>query len=271
MKLILTGGAGYIGSHTAVELINAGYEVVVADDLSNSSAESISRVEKITGAKIPFYKIDVSDPEQLEKIFSEHDIGGVVHFAGLKAVGESVRMPLKYYRVNLDATLTLLEIMARHDVKNIIFSSSATVYGADNPIPYKEDMTTGPCTSPYGWTKFMIEKIMTDSAKAQKGMSVVILRYFNPVGAHPSGLLGEMPSGIPNNLMPYISQVAAGRLKELRVFGNDYPTRDGTGVRDYIHVVDLAKGHLCAMKYCETHEGVEIFNLGTASDTAFSR
>lgn len=261
MAVLLTGGAGYIGSHTAVELLNDGYEVVVADDLSNSSEEAIRRIEKITGKKAAFYKCDVRHRESLERIFAENSIEAVIHFAGLKAVGESVREPLRYYRVNLDAAMTVLEVMQAYGVKLFVFSSSATVYGESNPVPYTEDMETGGCTNPYGWTKLMIEQIVADTAKAT-GMSAVLLRYFNPVGAHPSGLIGEDPAGIPNNLMPFISQVAVGKLERLNVFGKDYPTPDGTGVRDYIHIVDLAKGHVAALVYAKRHTGAEVFNLG---------
>ncbi|NLL38543.1 MAG: UDP-glucose 4-epimerase GalE [Clostridiales bacterium] len=264
MAVLLTGGAGYIGSHTAVELLNEGYEVVIADDLSNSSEEAIRRVEKITGKTVSFYRCDVREWEALNRIFADNSIEAVIHFAGLKAVGESVREPLRYYRVNLDAAMTVLEGMQTHGVKRFVFSSSATVYGAECPFPYTEDMETGGCTNPYGWTKFMIEQIVTDTAKAT-GMSAVLLRYFNPVGAHPSGLIGEDPAGIPNNLMPFVSQVAVGKLKRLNIFGNDYPTPDGTGVRDYIHIVDLAKGHVAALVYAEQHTGTEVFNLGRGS------
>ena len=261
--ILLTGGTGYIGSHAAVELLQTGREVVIADDLSNSSADVAERIARITGKKPKFYEADVSDRAATERIFAENDIEAVMHFAGFKAVGESVAEPLKYYRNNLDTTLTLLETMRAHGCKRFVFSSSATVYGEKNPIPYDETMATGQCTNPYGWTKHMIEQILRDTAAADGEMSVVLLRYFNPIGAHESGLIGEKPNGIPNNLMPYITQVAAGMRDHLNVFGNDYPTPDGTGVRDYIHVVDLAKGHLAALDYAMTHKGAEAVNLGT--------
>ena len=255
--------AGYIGSHTALELLNSGYSVIVADNYSNSCPEAIKRVEKITGKLVKTYELDITNSGKLDKVFQDNKIDAVIHFAGLKAVGESVTEPVKYYRNNIDTTLTLLETMKKHDVKNIIFSSSATVYGAENSVPYKEDMKRGTCTNPYGWTKAMMEQIFEDTANADGRLSVVILRYFNPIGAHDSGLIGEDPQGIPNNLMPYISQVAVGKLKQLTVYGNDYPTPDGTCRRDYIHVVDLAKGHVKAIEYVMQNSGVEIFNLGT--------
>lgn len=263
MTVLLTGGAGYIGSHTAVEFLEKGYDVIIADNFCNSSPEAVNRIGKISGKNVKVYECDVADAEATERIFAENKIDGVVHFAGLKAVGESVREPLMYYRNNLDSTLTLLEIMKKYGVHNFIFSSSATVYGTPETVPVKETAPTGNCTNPYGWTKFMIEQIVMGAAHADPGLSAVLLRYFNPVGAHKSGLIGEMPNGIPNNLMPYITQVATGKLEKLSVFGNDYPTHDGTGVRDYIHVVDLAKGHVCAIDYCAKHKGVEVFNLGT--------
>ena len=263
MAVLLTGGAGYIGSHTAVELCSAGYEVVVADNFSNSSPEAIRRVERITGKKIKLYEVDVCEKQALARVFAENSIDCAVHFAGFKAVGESVRVPLAYYRNNIDSTLTLLELMDVYGVKKLIFSSSATVYGKRASLPYREDMETGPCTNPYGWTKLFIEQIITDFAKSRPDFSAVLLRYFNPVGAHESGLIGEDPRDIPNNLMPYIAKVAAGKLPFLNVFGDDYPTPDGTGVRDYLHVVDLAKGHVAAIDYAEKHTGTEIFNLGT--------
>ena len=263
MKILLTGGAGYIGSHTAIELISKGYEPIICDNLVNSSEKVLERLEKISGVKTKFYKTDCCDYEGMEKIFSENEIDAVIHFAGLKAVGESVSKPIEYYDNNLTSTLTLLKVMRNHGVNNIIFSSSATVYGAPDCVPITESAVVGRCTNPYGWTKYMNEVILTDSAKANKDLSVVLLRYFNPVGAHKSGLIGESPSGIPNNLMPYISQVAVGKLSQLSVFGNDYPTHDGTGVRDYIHVVDLAKGHVCAVDYVVKNKGTEVFNLGT--------
>ena len=265
MNVLLAGGAGYIGSHTCVELIEAGHSVVVVDNFSNSCPEAIRRVEKITGAQIPLYEADVCSAAAVEKIFSENKIDAVIHFAGLKAVGESCEKPLLYYRNNIDSTLTLLETMQKFGVSNFIFSSSATVYGTPKTVPLVETMPTGSPTNPYGWTKLMMEQILTDTANANPDMSIVILRYFNPIGAHKSGLIGEDPNGIPNNLMPYITQVAAGRLPQLGVFGDDYPTHDGTGVRDYIHVVDLAKGHVKAIDYSGEHKGVEIVNLGTGT------
>lgn len=265
MNVLLAGGAGYIGSHTCVELIEAGHSVVIADNFSNSCPEAVKRVEEITGTSIPLYEADVCDPEAVDRVFSEQKIDAVIHFAGLKAVGESVRKPVEYYRNNIDSTLTLLEAMKKYKVNRFIFSSSATVYGVPKSVPLVETMPTGSPTNPYGWTKLMMEQILSDTAHANPELSVVLLRYFNPIGAHESGRIGEDPNGIPNNLMPYITQVAAGRLKELGVFGNDYPTRDGTGVRDYIHVVDLAKGHVKALDYTEEHTGVEIVNLGTGT------
>lgn len=264
MKILLTGGAGYIGSHTAIELMNAGYEIVVCDDFSNSKPEAVKRVKEITGKDFDFYRVNVCDKKALEEVFEKEEISSVIHFAGFKAVGESVAKPLEYYKNNLDSTLTLLEVMKEHGVKNIIFSSSATVYGAPDEVPIKETAAVGRCTNPYGWTKYMIERILEGVCVADKSFSAVLLRYFNPVGAHSSGRIGEDPQGIPNNLMPYVSQVAVGKLKEVSVFGNDYPTKDGTGVRDYIHVVDLAKGHVAAVKYIESHDGLEVFNLGTS-------
>ena len=263
MNVLLTGGTGFIGSHTAVELIAAGHSVVIADNLANSSASVVDRIEQITGTRPKFYQIDVADKAALSRPFDENELDAVVHFAGLKAVGESVAKPLLYYRNNLDTTLALLEVMASHGCKRFIFSSSATVYGMTNKVPFTEDMPAGGCTNPYGWTKFMIEQILRDAAVADPAMSVVLLRYFNPIGAHESGLIGEAPNGIPNNLMPYLCQVAAGKLPRLNVFGDDYPTPDGTGVRDYIHVVDLAKGHAAALTYSAAHTGAEVFNLGT--------
>ena len=263
-KVLLTGGAGYIGSHTAVELLNAGYDVVIADNFSNSSPKVIERIEKITGKSIQLYAIDVSDKIALKKIFTEQKIDAVIHFAGFKAVGESVAKPLMYYRNNLDTTLSLLEVMQEHGVKQFVFSSSATVYGIPETVPIKENVATY-CLNPYGWTKWMIEQILQDVCVADKDFSVVLLRYFNPIGAHVSGMIGEKPNGIPNNLLPYIAMVADRRLEYLNVFGDDYDTPDGTGVRDYIHVVDLAKGHLKAMEYAWDHKGTEIFNLGTGN------
>jgi UDP-glucose 4-epimerase len=262
MNILLTGGAGYIGTHTAIELIAAGHNVVIADNFVNSDPKAVARTEKIAGQKIPLYNIDVADVVALDTVFAENKIDAVIHFAGLKAVGESVQIPVKYYRNNLDSTLSLLEVMAKYKVYKIIFSSSATVYGVPERVPIDESMPVS-CTNPYGWTKLFIEQILTDAANVNPDFSVVLLRYFNPVGAHNSGLIGENPTGIPNNLFPYISQVAIGKLQELRVFGNDYPTKDGTGVRDYLHVVDLAKGHVAALDYAQKHKGVEIINLGT--------
>jgi UDP-glucose 4-epimerase len=267
-QILLTGGAGFIGSHTAVELLKAGYDVIIADDYSNSSPDVARRIEKITGRSVPAYAIDVAQADALDAIFTENNIDAVIHFAGYKAVGESVKQPVKYYRNNLDTTLTLLEVMKKHNCRKIIFSSSATVYGEHNPIPYTEDMPTGGCTSPYGKSKYFIEEMLKDAAVADKSLSVVLLRYFNPIGAHESGLIGERPNGIPNNLMPYITQTAAGIREKLSVYGNDYPTVDGTGVRDYIHVVDLARGHVAALDYANGHCGTEIFNLGTGKGTS---
>ncbi len=263
MKVLLTGGAGFIGSHTCVELCNAGHDPVIVDNFINSSPESVRRIEEIVGRHIPLYQADVSDPDAMNRIFDENHFDCVVHFAGLKAVGESVAKPLRYYRNNLDTTLTLCEVMQSHGVKRIVFSSSATVYGNQSVVPYREDMQSAGCTNPYGWTKYMIERILEGQAIADPEWSVVLLRYFNPIGAHSSGLIGEDPSGIPNNLMPYVAKVAVGELEKLSVFGNDYPTPDGTGVRDYIHVVDLAKGHVKACDYAAAHTGSEIINLGT--------
>ncbi len=263
MKILVTGGAGFIGSHTCVELLNAGYDVVVVDNLCNSSEKSLQRVEKITGKKVTFYKADILDKEALDKIFDAEKIEAVIHFAGLKAVGESVQKPLEYYQNNISGTLILTDVMRNHGVKNIIFSSSATVYGNPQFIPITEECPKGTCTNPYGWTKSMLEQILTDIQYADKEWNVILLRYFNPIGAHKSGLMGENPNGIPNNLMPYITQVAVGKLKELGVFGNDYDTPDGTGVRDYIHVVDLAIGHVKALKKIEEKAGLCVYNLGT--------
>lgn len=261
--ILLTGGTGYIGSHTAVALINDGCDVIIADDLSNSSVDIVNCIKRITGVRPVFYHADVRDDHAVDKIFTIHPIDAVIHFAGMKAVSESVEKPLMYYRNNLDTTLVLLETMKRHRVKQFIFSSSATVYGINNPVPFTEDMLTGRCTNPYGWTKHMIEQILCDASAADPEMSVVLLRYFNPIGAHESGLIGDKPNGIPNNLMPYITQVASGLRDKLSIFGNDYPTHDGTGVRDYIHVLDLAKGHVAAMNYAREHRGIEAVNLGT--------
>ena len=265
MTVLLTGGAGYIGSHTAVELLSAGHDVIIADNYANSSSIVAQRITQITGKPVKCYEADAADPAALERIFQENAIDSVIHFAGLKAVGESVRLPLDYYRNNLDSTLALLAAMEAHGVRQLIFSSSATVYGRHAALPYREDAETGPCTNPYGWTKLFIEQIIRDYAAAHPDFSVVLLRYFNPVGAHESGLMGEDPRDIPNNLMPYIARVAVGTLPYLNVFGNDYPTPDGTGVRDYIHVTDLATGHMAALDYAASHTGVEVFNLGTGT------
>lgn len=265
MTVLLTGGAGYIGSHTAVELLNAGHNVVIADNYANSNPIVTQRITRITGKPVKCYEADAADPAALERVFQENAIDSVIHFAGLKAVGESVRLPLDYYRNNLDSTLALLAAMEAHGVRQLIFSSSATVYGKHAALPYREDAETGPCTNPYGWTKLFIEQILRDYAAAHPDFSVVLLRYFNPVGAHESGLMGEDPRDIPNNLMPYIARVAVGALPYLNVFGNDYPTPDGTGVRDYIHVTDLAAGHMAALGYAAAHTGVEVFNLGTGT------
>lgn len=262
-KVLITGGAGYIGSHTALELLNTGYEVVVYDNLSNSSKESLKRVEELTGKSVKFYEGDVLDAEKLTEMFKAEGIDAVIHCAALKAVGESVRKPLEYYRNNINGTLTLMDVMRNVGVKNIVFSSSATVYGSPEVMPITEDCPKGQCTNPYGWTKSMMEQIMTDLQKADPEWNVILLRYFNPVGAHKSGRIGEDPKGIPNNLMPYITQVAVGKLEKLGVFGDDYDTPDGTGVRDYIHVVDLAIGHVKAIDYILTNPGLDIINLGT--------
>ena len=261
MKVLVTGGAGYIATHTDVCLLNAGYDVVAVDNFSNSSYESIENVEKITGKKVIFYEGDVCDKAVLEKIFSEHKIDAVIHFAGLKAVGESCAKPLLYYRNNLDSTLTLLETMVKYDVKRFVFSSSATVYGTPERLPLDEECSLS-TTNPYGATKLMIENILRDVYAADHSFHILLLRYFNPVGAHEAGLIGEDPKGIPNNLMPYVAKVAHGELPYLNVFGNDYPTPDGTGVRDYIHVMDLAEGHLAALEHIDSY-GVEAINLGT--------
>ena len=261
--VLLAGGAGYIGSHTAVELINQGYDVVVVDCHYNSSPIVYDRLKEITGKDIKHYDIDVADTEKLRQVFEENEIKAIIDFAGYKAVGESVQKPLMYYENNLNTTFSLLRLMKEYGVANIIFSSSATVYGMENQSPLVETMRLGPCTNPYGWTKFMNEQILMDEAKANTNLSVVLLRYFNPIGAHASGRIGEDPKGIPNNLMPYISQVASGKLQELSVFGNDYDTEDGTGVRDYIHVVDLAKAHVLAVDYADKHKGTDVFNIGT--------
>ena len=263
MTILITGGAGYIGSHTALELLNEGYDVVVYDNLCNSSRESLRRVEELTGKQIRFYEGDVQDEKALTDMFKEQRIDAVIHCAALKAVGESVQKPLEYYQNNISGTLTLLKVMREVGVKNIVFSSSATVYGSPEEMPITEECPKGQCTNPYGWTKSMLEQILTDIQKADPEWNVILLRYFNPIGAHKSGTMGENPNGIPNNLMPYVTQVAVGKLKELGVFGNDYDTPDGTGVRDYIHVVDLAIGHVKALKKIQENAGLCIYNLGT--------
>ena len=268
MAILVTGGAGYIGSHTCIELIHAGYEVVVVDNLVNSSEEAVKRVEKITGAKVPFYQVDILDAQGLGEVFEKEKIDSVIHFAGLKAVGESVQKPLEYYHNNITGTLILCDVMRKHGVKNIIFSSSATVYGDPAIIPITEECPKGQITNPYGQTKGMLEQILTDFHVADPEWNVVLLRYFNPIGAHESGLIGEDPKGIPNNLLPYVAQVAVGKLKEVGVFGDDYPTPDGTGVRDYIHVVDLARGHVDALKKIEDRAGVFTCNLGTGKGSS---
>ncbi len=265
MRILLAGGAGYIGSHTALALLAAGHDAAVIDNFCNSSPEALRRVEELAGKSVDLYRGDVRDAGLVLRAMTEKPVDCVVHFAGLKAVGESVRMPLAYYRNNLDATLTLLECMARARVGSIVFSSSATVYGEDAPVPYVETMPRGKCSNPYGWTKSMSEQILEDAALADPSLSVVLLRYFNPVGAHGSGRIGEDPMGIPNNLMPYISQVAVGRRERLTVFGGDYPTPDGTCRRDYIHVMDLAEGHVKAVEFCAGSHGTEVFNLGTGT------
>lgn len=265
MTILLAGGAGYIGSHTAVELINHGHEVVIVDNYSNSCPEAVRRVEELTGHPVKVYEADVKDADAVDSIMKENSIDCVIHFAGMKAVGESVRIPVIYYRNNIDTTLTLLECMKKNNVHSIVFSSSATVYGEENKAPYVETMKRGSCSNPYGWTKYMMEEILEDAAKADESLSVVLLRYFNPIGAHESGRIGEDPQGIPNNLMPYIAQTAVGRRDHLTIFGNDYPTPDGTCRRDYIHVMDLAEGHVRAVEYSAAHKGTEIFNLGTGT------
>lgn len=263
MKILLTGGAGYIGSHTIIELDKAGYSVAVVDNLYNSDLKALQRVGEIIGKDIPFYKVDIRDAEGLSKAFEAEKPDAVIHFAGLKAVGESVAKPLEYYHNNMTGTFVLLDVMRKHGCKNIIFSSSATVYGDPAQIPITEDCPKGHCTNPYGQTKSMLEEVLMDVQKADPEWNVVLLRYFNPIGAHQSGRIGENPNGIPNNLMPYITQVAVGKRAELGVFGNDYDTPDGTGVRDYIHVCDLAAGHVCALKAIQRHCGLGIYNLGT--------
>lgn len=262
MAILLTGGAGFIGSHTALTLLDADEDIIIVDNFCNSSLKVLDRLVAITDKHPSLIRADCCDRAAMNQLFRDFDISAVIHFAGLKAVGESVGKPLLYYRNNLDSTLSILEAMRAHGCHRFVFSSSATVYG-DQPAPLLETMPAGGCSNPYGWTKFMIEEILKSACQADPELSVVLLRYFNPIGAHPSGLIGENPNGIPNNLMPYITQVAIGRREKLTVFGNDYDTPDGTGVRDYIHVVDLAEGHLCALRYAQAHTGCEIFNLGT--------
>ena len=264
MKILVTGGAGFIGSHTCVELLNAGYDVIVVDNLVNSKEKTIESIKKITGKDLKFYKVDLLDKDSLNKIFDENpDINSVIHFAALKAVGESVEKPIEYYTNNLVSTLNLVDVMRKHNIKKMIFSSSATVYGEPDEVPIKETAKTGNATNPYGETKVMTERILNDIYKADHEWSIILFRFFNPIGAHESGLIGESPNGIPNNLMPYINQVALGKLDHLSVFGDDYDTPDGTGVRDYIHIVDLAKGHIKAIDRVNKMNGVEIYNLGT--------
>jgi UDP-glucose 4-epimerase len=265
MSILVTGGAGYIGSHTCVALLEAGYDIVVADNLCNSKAETLDRVKQLTGKDVPFYPIDVTEADPVDRIFSENQIDGVIHFAGFKAVGESVEKPLKYYYNNTVSTMILAEACLKYGAGRFVFSSSATVYG-ENEIPFAEDMELKPTTNPYAESKVISERILTDAATANPDFSVALLRYFNPVGAHPSGVIGEDPSGIPNNLMPYVTKVAKGELEILRVFGDDYPTVDGTGIRDYIHVMDLAEGHVAALRHLKN--GVEIYNLGTGKGTS---
>ncbi len=265
MNVFVPGGAGYIGSHTCVELIQAGHQVIIADNLSNASADVPHRIETITGTAPIFYQVDVCDKEKVREIFKAHHIDAVIHFAGYKAVGESCRIPAKYYRNNIDSALTVLEVMEEFGCKKFVFSSSATVYGPMNPVPYNEEMPAQVATNPYGWTKLMIEQILRDYAAAHPDFSAILLRYFNPIGAHSSGLLGDDPNGIPNNLMPYVARVAAGILPQLTVYGGDYDTPDGTCLRDYLHVVDLAKGHLKAIDYAMDHTGAEAINLGTGN------
>jgi len=265
MTVLVTGGAGYIGSHTAVELLKENYDVIIVDDLSNAKEEVIDRIETITGVRPAFYKMDCCDKAALCNVFAKNQIDAVIHFAGYKAVGESVKKPLEYYRNNLDSTLTLLEVMEEYNCKKFVFSSSATVYGPENPYPYKEEMPAIQSSSPYGWSKVMNERILIDYVTAHTDFCAILLRYFNPIGAHESGLLGDDPNGIPNNLMPYIGRVAAGQLEKLTVFGGDYPTPDGTCQRDYLHVVDLAVGHLKALEYAAAHTGAEAINLGTGN------
>ena len=268
MKILLTGGAGFIGSNTAAELLAAGYEVVLADDFRNSGPEVPGRIARATGRPVEVAAVDVTDRAAVEGVFRSYPIEAVIHFAALKAVGESVAKPLEYYRNNLDGLLTVLEVMGRYGVRTLIYSSSATVYGRGAPMPVSEETAAGPCTNPYGWTKLMSEQILRDASAADPALSVMLLRYFNPVGGHESGLLGERPQGTPNNLMPYVVQVAAGQRDKLSIFGGDYPTPDGTGVRDYIHVTDLARGHIAALRYAQTQAGIETVNLGTGRGTS---
>jgi len=263
MTIFVTGGAGYIGSHTVLELLGNGYDVVAADDFSNSKPKAVARVKELAGRDFVFYEMDVRDESGLDRIFREHDIGCVIHFAGMKAVGESVAKPLEYYSNNLISTISLCSAMRRAGIGRFIFSSSATVYSKDNEMPLREDSLTGGCLNPYGWTKYMCEQLLTDIAGASDGWAVALLRYFNPIGAHPSGRIGEDPQDVPNNLMPYIAQTAVGRHPYLNIYGDDYETPDGTGIRDYIHVVDLAVGHMSTIDYLESNPGVSIFNLGT--------
>lgn len=265
MSILVTGGAGYIGSHTCVELLNAGYDIVVLDNFYNSSRESLVRIAELTGKRFAFYECDIRDEAGLSHIFEKESIESVIHFAGLKAVGESCGMPLEYYDNNVGGTVTLCRVMRKYGCKKIVFSSSATVYGQNNPSPLTEDMPAGGTTNPYGTTKYMIELILTDLCRSDSEWSVCLLRYFNPIGAHESGRIGESPNGIPNNLMPYVSQVAVGKLPRLNVFGADYPTKDGTGVRDYIHVVDLSIGHIRAVERVMENRGCDIYNLGTGT------
>lgn len=265
MKVLVTGGAGFIGSHTLIELIGKGHDVVIVDNLCNSSQESLRRVEALVGKSLPFYKIDIRDREGMSKVLDEHKCDVCIHFAGLKAVGESVEKPYEYFDNNISGTLVLIDVLRKHGCKNLIFSSSATVYGDPAQIPITENCPKGKCTNPYGETKSMLEDMFIDIQKADPEWNIVLLRYFNPIGAHESGTIGENPNGIPNNLMPYITQVAVGKRKELGVFGNDYDTHDGTGVRDYIHVVDLAKGHVCAIEAIKRNCGLAIYNLGTGN------
>lgn len=268
MTVLVTGGAGFIGSHTCVELLNNGFDIIVMDNYVNSSPDALRAVEKITGKTFPIYECDMLDYDNFEKIFKENKIDAVIHFAGLKAVGESVQKPLEYYHNNITGTLHLLDLMRKYNVKKIVFSSSATVYGMNNKVPFKEDMPAGGTTNPYGTTKYFIEQILKDVCVADKDLKVALLRYFNPIGAHPSGLIGENPNGIPNNLMPYIARVATGKLPCLSVYGDDYPTPDGTGVRDYIHVCDLAVGHIKALQKLDSIQGAEVYNLGTGKGSS---